>query len=218
MNTFFNEYSGFFFNWIMFRPDSMKKWIFKTDRPGLCCLESFRFSDSAHHHDRHHYQHHHHHHVGHFDHHHQKWGTPRSTCITKREKKKAMQFCKMRHNEAFMRKLRPTDSRSWPKLSASRVKTSHNIQSWKTDRQFHVHLYWIKNWHQFFCHKFNELQFMKLEGRWSPKLQTPQHIKNWTFFCIFSNFLHFLKLLYCLLVHSGHRHIKKGAIVVIATR
>ena len=55
-NNFVNEYSGFCFNWILnwiiFRPDSMKKWIFKTDRPGLlpcpkenicCCGEFFPF-------------------------------------------------------------------------------------------------------------------------------------------------------------------------------
>ena len=42
MNNFI-EYSGlywmnildFVLNWIIFRPNSMKKWIFKTDRPGL---------------------------------------------------------------------------------------------------------------------------------------------------------------------------------------
>jgi len=37
MNIFFNEYFGFCFelNWIIFRPDSIKKWIFKTYRTGL---------------------------------------------------------------------------------------------------------------------------------------------------------------------------------------
>ena len=34
-NIFLNEYFGFFFNWIISRPDSMKKWILKKDRPPL---------------------------------------------------------------------------------------------------------------------------------------------------------------------------------------
>ena len=51
------------------------------------CMENLAvLSDPAHHYDHHHSRHHHHHHDGHFDHHHQKWGTPRSTCITKIEK------------------------------------------------------------------------------------------------------------------------------------
>ena len=40
MYNFLIEYSGFclnwILNWIIFRHDSMKKWIFKTDRLGLC--------------------------------------------------------------------------------------------------------------------------------------------------------------------------------------
>ena len=32
---FWMNIRDFVLNWIIFRPDSMKKWIFKTDRPGL---------------------------------------------------------------------------------------------------------------------------------------------------------------------------------------
>ena len=49
MNIFLNEYSGFCFelnilNWIIFRPDWMKKWIYKTDRPPLeeCAISILR--------------------------------------------------------------------------------------------------------------------------------------------------------------------------------
>ena len=51
------------------------------------CMENLAvLSDSAHHYDHHHSRHHHHHHDGHFNQHHQKWGTPRSTCITQKRK------------------------------------------------------------------------------------------------------------------------------------
>ena len=35
MNIFWMNISDFVLNWIIFRPDSLKKWIFKTDCPGL---------------------------------------------------------------------------------------------------------------------------------------------------------------------------------------
>ena len=35
MNIFWMNILDFVLNWIIFRPDSMKKWIFRTYRPGL---------------------------------------------------------------------------------------------------------------------------------------------------------------------------------------